>query len=394
MLALTFALTVFGVSLPPGLSGLSVYGPYAVLGLAGIVSFWFNRGRAFFGLLCLAVAYVSYRWLMPDGDVSQPGARIAFTALCVFLPANLAAFSWMAERGLFNAFGLRRLLAIAVQVAFTLWLMNTGAAGFADWVAERRFAFAWLQASPIPQGALLVMLLGLTAATACALLHDAPIEAALAGTIVAFGLAAHNAHHPSVFGLYICCGALLLAIGVLQKSYRMAFQDELTGLPGRRALDERLMGLGRRYALAMVDVDDFKRFNDQYGHALGDQVLKMVATKLARLRLGGRAFRYGGEEFTLVFPRRHVRELLPELERVRTEIAQHRLAVRTADRPVKAKVGRRQRTKHGADPTVAVTVSIGVAESNEKLSSPEAVLRSADQALYRAKERGKNRVNR
>ena len=65
----------------------------------------------------------------------------------------------------------------------------------------------------------------------------------------------------------------------------MAYHDELTGLPGRRALNEALLRVGSRYAVAMVDVDHFKHFNDAYGHEVGDQVLRMVAAQLDR---GGR----------------------------------------------------------------------------------------------------------
>ena len=66
--------------------------------------------------------------------------------------------------------------------------------------------------------------------------------------------------------------------GVAHEAYQMAFRDELTGLPGRRALNERMQRLGRNYVLAMSDVDHFKRFNDTHGHDVGDQVLRLVAT--------------------------------------------------------------------------------------------------------------------
>ena len=89
-------------------------------------------------------------------------------------------------------------------------------------------------------------------------------------------------------------------LAVVYASYRMAFVDALTGLPNRRALDETLMRLSGTYALAMVDVDHFKQFNDTYGHDAGDVVLREVARTLRR-RAHGAAYRYGGEEFCLVF---------------------------------------------------------------------------------------------
>jgi diguanylate cyclase (GGDEF)-like protein len=383
-----------GPALPPSLSGLKVYGPYAALALAGAISLWFNRGRAFLALLCLVVAYVSYRRLIVAGGLDQPTARTAFAALCVFVPANLALFSLLSERGLFNAFGLRRLLVIAAELAFTFWLLNEGVTGFADWVAKPLFDFAWLKGSVIPQGAVLVMLLSLLVVSFMAVLDDAPIDAAMAGVVVAFALAAQHAPQPTIFGLFIASGALLLLIAVLQDSYRMAFQDELTGLPSRRTLNERLMGLGGRYTIAMLDVDHFKKFNDTHGHEVGDQVLKMVAAKLGQMRRSGRAFRYGGEEFTVVFAGKGIRQVMGDLEEVRSSIAQHRLAIRAADRPMEAKAGRSLRVGNPAMKAVSVTISIGVAESGDKLRSPDDVLQAADKALYRAKEKGRNRVSR
>src|SRR4029077_7824091 len=82
--------------------------------------------------------------------------------------------------------------------------------------------------------------------------------------------------------------------------YCCAFVDALTGLPNRRALDEALARLSGDYALAMVDVDHFKQFNDTHGHDAGDRVLRSVAQQLRATR-GGQAFRYGGEEFCLLF---------------------------------------------------------------------------------------------
>jgi len=225
-------------------------------------------------------------------------------------------------------------------------------------------------------------------------LRDAPIEGALGGAIVAFALACHSAERPSDFSLLISVAALLVMIGVLQDSYRMAFRDELTGLPNRRALNERMMSLAHRFTIAMVDIDHFKQFNDTYGHEVGDQVLKMVAAKLGRARAGGRAFRYGGEEFALVFPNRSARRVLRELEGLRTRIAEHCLVLRSPKRPAKAKVGRSLRTADGMKHGTSLTVSIGLAECNDQHRTPKQVLQAADRALYRAKGEGRNRISR
>ena len=189
----------------------------------------------------------------------------------------------------------------------------------------------------------------------------------------------------------------------------MAFRDELTGLPGRRTLEEQLLGLGPVFTIAMVDVDHFKRFNDTHGHDVGDQVLRMVGARLAEVGGGGRAFRYGGEEFSVLFPDKSLEETLPHLETLRTSIENYALVARTQERrqSERADEDRRVKARHESgntprleakeiaeDQSLSVTVSIGVAERNRRLHTPAIVLRAADDALYRAKEAGRNRLSR
>jgi diguanylate cyclase (GGDEF)-like protein len=382
-----------GPTLPATLSGLRVYGPYTTLLLAGAISLWFGRGRAFLAALCFGLTYIAYRSLL-DAGLQEPAARTAFAATCMFVPANLALFSLLSERGLFNVFGLRRLLVIAAELAFTFWLIEAGVTAFAEWVAEPVFNVAWLNASPIPQGAMAVMVLSLVVVGDRTLKQDAPVDAAMAGALLAFALASDRVAQPNSVALFISCAALVLLIGVLRDSRRMAFRDELTGLPSRRALNERLMRLGHAFTIAMLDVDHFKQFNDTYGHDVGDQVLRIVATLLRQVRRGGRAYRYGGEEFALVFPGRGVREVLSELEAVRASVAQHRIALRSSDRPAEPTTGRGLSEGQAPRKVVSVTISIGVAESNEKLRTSDEVLKAADRALYRAKDKGRNTVSR
>ena len=142
-----------------------------------------------------------------------------------------------------------------------------------------------------------------------------------------------NITSPDIPATFCTAAGLIITFSILQDSYNMAFRDDLTGIPSRRALNESLHGIGRRYAMAMLDIDHFKRFNDTYGHDVGDQVLKMVAKKMLAVGGGGKAFRYGGEEFTILFPGKRVADALPHLENVRQSIEEYRLAIRSDDRP-------------------------------------------------------------
>jgi len=183
--------------------------------------------------------------------------------------------------------------------------------------------------------------------------------------------------------------AVLLSVAVIETSYHQMYHDALTGLPGRRALDEEMLRLGDRYAVAMVDVDHFKKFNDTFGHDVGDEVLRMVASRLGTVGLGGKAYRYGGEEFSILFPKLSAAEAKPALEAVRQAVAmteftvRKRLRPRRRPNPVPARRGSRQSS---------ITVSVGVAEPGGRLKTPDQVLQAADRALYQAKEQGRNRI--
>lgn len=158
-----------------------------------------------------------------------------------------------------------------------------------------------------------------------------------------------------------------------------ATRDGLTGLYNRRLLDERLPVEIKRSqrdqlpaSLAMIDVDYFKRFNDDFGHDAGDRVLKAIAELLMdRVRVYDLACRYGGEELVLLMPSCRLEDAAIKLETIRADIA------------------RLQMSHHG-QPLPAVTVSIGLAQTLG--GSPESLLRKADEALYAAKRQGRNRL--
>jgi len=159
----------------------------------------------------------------------------------------------------------------------------------------------------------------------------------------------------------------------------LALLDPLTGLYNQRYLTRHLTGLlhGPRpnpLALLMVDVDHFKSVNDRFGHAAGDQALKLIADTL---RSGTRVFdsvaRYGGEEFVVVMPSADAIDAVAAGERLRAAVQAARLIVSSGEH-------------------VDLTVSIGVACSSSGACDPAALLRAADAALYEAKRGGRNRV--
>lgn len=187
----------------------------------------------------------------------------------------------------------------------------------------------------------------------------------------------------------ISSAGFILLISFIMSSYDVAYKDKLTELPTRRSFDEYISELGDQYSIGMVDIDFFKKFNDKYGHDIGDQVLKLVGAKLAKLKGGGRAFRYGGEEFAVVFAGRDAEYSYEYLEDLRKEIESQEFKVRGEKRPrKKPKIPVfRSKTKNEK-----ITVSIGIAGKNDKLENVSEVIKAADIALYKAKREGRNRV--
>lgn len=180
----------------------------------------------------------------------------------------------------------------------------------------------------------------------------------------------------------------LYLLAVSTDSYYLAYRDDLTGLPTRRALNQLALSLGRKYTVAMLDIDHFKKFNDTYGHDIGDEVLKLVAAKMTEVRGGGKIYRYGGEEFTIVFPRKTAEQAIPVLDKLRQSIANYNMVIRSAQRTGKTS----RNVKKSNNKTVNVAVSIGVTQREPKQSFEQA-LKNADLALYRAKKKGRNNVS-
>ncbi len=177
---------------------------------------------------------------------------------------------------------------------------------------------------------------------------------------------------------------------ILRMYWNRVYLDPLTGVPNRQALDDRLHTLHGTYALAMVDIDHFKKFNDTYGHAEGDHVLRMVAQHLQG-HLGKDIYRYGGEEFCVVFEKEKKDEAESQMEKTRESLAKRKFSLRhksrRGDERPEEPAEEQPRGKK-----VQITISVGIAEHKKNSIDYHDVIKRADKALYEAKEAGRNRV--
>lgn len=396
ILVATWFLVPHIAGLPPARQELAAFAPYIVTLLGMFLAVHFHRGRPFMALLLLALFYWCSRSLPADGQF-EPALNKVYQGFVLLLPLNLLLITLMRERGVFSTAGRLRFVFLALQAAAVMWLFRYHFADLLPYIARSYTRLPLVSSLLIPQPAIVTGSICFVGISLLALRRQSPVDSSMLGALAAFFIACNWLTTADIHSAYCAAGALIITLGVLRDSYNMAFRDDLTGIPSRRSLNENLQGLGRNYTIAMLDVDHFKRFNDTYGHDVGDQVLKMVARRMMDVGGGGKAYRYGGEEFTILFSGRRVEDALPYLEELRTSIADYRLALRAEERPKDSRQGKEKRGSRagrGEGAYAAVTISIGVAESGNSLNNAAEVMKAADKALYKAKNRGRNQVCR
>lgn len=348
----------------------------------------FNRSRFIAPVL---VALFAYYFIQSKLQVplSRESVMAMFAGLNLLFCTLLLFAAMVPEKGAFNRMGAIYFI-VAAGGAGMLWNMGASEAwqgalqNLADYqtpLLEERY---WVTKAFLYCHAVTFIVLFLFALIRRHVADFALLLTWLAGMAVFFDFASHNLSS-------VCFSMLFIGLFILyqQSNYQVTYKDALTGISGRRALEDYLSTLGRHYSIAMLDVDHFKKFNDTHGHDVGDQVLRMVASKIAQVEGGGRAFRYGGEEFTIVFNRKSADEIFVFAEAVRESIQNYALTLRSDNREEDKKEGKKQRGQGAPSKTVSVTISIGLANSEAGLTTAQ-VIKKADGLLYKAKEAGRN----
>ncbi len=371
---------------PPG-------GEFIALAIAaaGVLLAWRLRSpRLMLMLALLLVTERAWMWAA-HAYPHEPAIR---GALAVLLPLNVAVLLLVDDAYVdWEAFAWWGGL-IAVQAMVMAVILGTGGASVLHRLS-RPLIPQLLRGSRVPQLAALLFLASGAALFVAFFVTRKPRESGLFWSLGACFLAI-SAGNPRLAAGYFAAAALIVGASVIETAYLVGYHDELTGLPARRAFNQAVAALDGEYAIAMVDIDHFKRFNDTFGHDAGDQVLRMVAAQMMDVSGDGKPFRYGGEEFAIVFRRATAEEALEHAEALRRSIAETNFVVRGLDRSRRSREERRYRHRprklRRQRFDTRVTVSIGVAEPAGPDVPVEDVIRAADKALYRAKERGRNRV--
>jgi len=364
--------------------------PYVITGVGLALCWLFYNSREFNLFIILAVSFgVLSRYYWGDG-LAGFQEELLFDLLCILIPLNFLIFNYLNERGILNQYGLRRLLFVGIQIAAVIWLVKTNHSGISNYVSMDLLRYPLQDLTTIKQSGQMAISLSLVVLVTHWLLRPNQLRGAWILALVAVIVALHFVNNAQLATIYFMIAGLILLSAIIINSYNLAYKDELTQMPSRRALKQHLASLGNTYSLAMVDVDHFKKLNDNYGHDVGDEVLKMLAAHLLSVEGGGKAYRYGGEEFTIVFPGKDAGTATVYLDALRNKIASKPFIIRNKKRP--RKKSDNKPTKSDNTQKLNVTVSIGIAENQAKYNSTQDIMKSADNALYKAKKKGRNRV--
>ncbi|MCW8896307.1 MAG: GGDEF domain-containing protein [Sulfurimonas sp.] len=366
---LVFALLTFNsAKLPNFLFIIVPYLFYALSIMIIWVSWHFNRNRFIFVITPLILIHLGFDYL------SAAKATLLFHYASIIYPLHLLIFLVLKERGLFSVWGILKIAFVVFETAVVLYLLYYPSEQVQNFLNLKIFAISFY---PLKDIAIAVFLFIFFVMSALILFNRYLIyNSTFLMILISYISGFYFLKMSYAVDMAFLTIAMIIFILLIRETYRLAFYDELTSMPGRRALVEDMAKLGRKYSLAMIDIDHFKKFNDTYGHDTGDEVLKMVASKLSAVGGGGKAYRYGGEEFTILFASKDADECFGYVDILRQNIATTPFVVRN-----------RKKSK-----TIYVNISAGLVQNGSKDKEPFAVMKRADNALYKAKEAGRNKV--
>jgi len=369
IISLMGALIIFNeASVPKIIFSLIPYIFYAVSILVVWVSWHFNRTKFIFIIIPLILMHIGFE------NLSAKHATHLFMYSSIVYPIHLLIFLLLKERGIFSIWGIFKIAFFTLEIALVAYFIFNPSENIQAFINMKIFAISFYPLKDVAVVMAFVIsfiLVGLVIFNRYLIYNTSFLIMVLSFYGGLYFLKTSHATDISLLSIAIIIFAMLI-----RESYRLAFYDELTSLPGRRALVEDMAKLGMKYTLAMIDIDHFKKFNDTHGHDTGDDVLKMVATKLLDVTGGGKAYRYGGEEFVILFPSTEVDQAFVHTDLLRNIISKSAFSVRN---------------KKGVK-KIYVNISAGIVQNSSNDKDPFATMKRADNALYKAKKAGRNQV--
>lgn len=363
--------------------------PYVLISVAIVIALVSHHGRELALSLTMLCTYWLIRSHLQAPIDSLPAAQI-FVLISYGIPvvALLSLFNW--QPGVVDAASISAVIAAPIILIATSQLLSKHPEMLAD------LSLAQLNnpllATHLPALSGTLYLIGIGIALLMVIRRQQSLDSSVLGCLGMLFITLGWIQVPNISAALFSGIGLLLTINITGSLLQIGYYDELTQIGNRRALQQAAKSVGSQYTLAMLDADHFKTINDRFGHDLGDQALKVIASLISKVGCGAKPFRYGGEEFCLLFKGKSQEECAECLEQLRSVIASYDMAIRdNQNRPINASEGEKRRGASRRHSNLRLTVSMGIADSSCG-GSFEQLVKLADRALYKAKASGRNRL--
>ncbi len=382
VLLLAWAAASRAVYFDSAISSLILVLPYVIAILALFMSIWYHNSSAFFLIAFVLLSHI----IIAIAGTREAMLTEVLTLVSIFMPVNVIWLVFIKERGIISKYGANKAIIVGCEI---VWIIISMLLKQGDTAVINPDSYGAV--IPVKAPAIILYVIAVCILLANYLIKSHYMSLVFTAVLFSSFILLHFAHKPAILAIFTTAVFIMMVIALFEVSYSLAFYDTLTGILSRRALEQELLKLGSQYAIAMVDIDHFKKINDTYGHDIGDEVLKMIASIIDRLSGRAKAFRYGGEEFAIIFQGEGCTSVMETLERIRRAVEKRPFIIRSENRPAK-KPNKIDGNSKGQG-RFHVTVSIGVAHRTESLKVPGDVIRKADEALYKSKTNGRNRVS-
>lgn len=356
--------------------------PYVFAFLAIILSTWYQNSNSFFFTCLMLISYIYITVL------SKTPAMLfeAISILSVLIPINAVWLNFSQERGIISSYGRNKAMIIIGQVLWALVsIMTKSSVKIPSQISQ---PIINLKAPAIALYIVCIFILLMNY-----VLKSQYLSLIFVAVLFETFIMLHFAHRHMLVAIFTSSIFIILVLALIEIFYSLAFYDSLTGVLSRRALEQDLLKLRGSYTIAMVDLDHFKRINDTYGHDVGDQVLKMVVSVLRQNAGTSKIYRYGGEEFLVIFSEMAYNQVVNIMDNIRKIIECRKFIIRDKNRP-EINIDKDKLSNNTFHKNINITISIGIAKKNNLLKTPHDVIKKADEALYKSKNSGRNCITK
>jgi len=387
MILLTYHFSNLVPQLPEFVTSILEILPYILILLIIANSVAHKQSRE----LTLAVSFFICYWILRNliwpTDTNDATATILFVLIGPLLAFNFIYIIKTSEKGIYNKNGVHHLILIFIELQILIVFVNFTPELLIKYLYYPYFVAPIFDATPMYQSTIIFNAIAFIILLTNAIIKKKVVMTGYLGSFIAIVLAQHfiNAPATSMMFFSVACLILILAIGL--NSFRLSNVDLVTELPSLRSFKRQLNRLSDDFCIALVDVDEFKEMTDEYGQDVCNQILRMIASRSQRLGRKGFPYRYGDEEFALIFYDMQLHEANKYLATLCDSIANEPFLLRSKKRPY---FKPNSMTENSIEKTISkpipISVSVGIAEKQPHHQNSFDVLTTAREALERAKE--------